>query len=597
MNMFHNIMERLRPLVGFKGWDYVVLWKLSDDQRYVEWMDCCCSGTENTQINGGEEAQFSVSSVVACRDIIFQHPTSKSCELLAQLPSSIPLDSGIHAQALISNQPRWLNFSNSSDSNVLECTVGTRALIPVPGGLLELFVTKQVAEDQNIIDFVTTQCSILLEQEAAMLNSTNNIDTSNNFAVNVDHMIGDQDQSKQYLTDHHDQNEQNDHINNNQFQHTQVSPSATGGALENLNLPYDISAERIQLCSPPMNFLQQFTTNYSNNDQENLTNGLQDHMMMNNNTDNLQMKFMESSSANKDQQGNNNNDKDSIKLENGRSDSISDCSDQIDDENDAKYRRRTGRGPQAKNLHAERRRRKRLNGRLYDLRALVPKISNLNKASILGDAIEFVKELQKQAKELQDELEENSDDDQGAKIGNHSNIPQEILNQNGGVANGYHVVSSEVVSCTKLNQKSEISHQDKGQQMEVQVEVAQIDGNEFFVKVFCEHKAGGFMRLMEALDSLGLEVTNANVTSFRGLVSNVFKVEKKDSEMVQAEYVRESLLELTRDPSRGWPEMAKATENGNGMDYHPHHHHHHLHHHMHNNHLSSSHHHLHHLHN
>eukprot|EP00257_Ricinus_communis_P006222 XP_002521282.2 transcription factor ABORTED MICROSPORES isoform X1 [Ricinus communis] len=582
MNLFQNIMERLRPLVGSKGWDYCILWKLTEDQRYLEWMGCCCGGTGNTQANGGEELQFPVSSVLPCRDIIFQHPTSKSCELLAQLPSSLSLDSGIHAQALISNEPRWINFSNNSDLSVVGGTVGTRALIPVPGGLLELFVTKQVSEDQYVIDFVTTQYNILMEQEA-MINSTN-INTS--------------------FADHN--NEEKDNFNNNQFQEAPVAPAAEA-VLENLNLPYGISADRIHLCSPPMNFLKQF--NYSS-DQENKTksndhiffqgasanssNGLQNQadaaalhktMMMNTNSESIRMKYIESSSANKEEQVN--NDKDSIKMENGRSDSISDCSDQIDDENSTKYRRRTGSGPPAKNIDAERRRRKRLNGRLYDLRALVPKISNLNKASILGDAIEFVKELQKQAKELQDELEEHSDDDQVAKNGIHNNIPQEMLNQNGGIVNGFLVGSSEVVCCSKLNHKPETSH-DKGQQMEVQVEVAQIDGNKFFVKVFCEHKTGGFMKLMEALDCLGLEVTNANVTSFRGLVSIVFKVEKKDSEMVQADYVRESLLELTRDPPRGWPEMAKASEIGSAMDYH------HLH--MHNGHTTSNHHHIHRLH-
>jgi len=57
------------------------------------------------------------------------------------------------------------------------------------------------------------------------------------------------------------------------------------------------------------------------------------------------------------------------------------------------------------------------------------------------------------------------------------------------------------------------------------VEVAQIDGNEYFVKVFCEHRPGGFVKLMEALNTLGMEVMHASVTSHKGLVSNVFKVE------------------------------------------------------------------------
>lgn len=57
------------------------------------------------------------------------------------------------------------------------------------------------------------------------------------------------------------------------------------------------------------------------------------------------------------------------------------------------------------------------------------------------------------------------------------------------------------------------------------MEVFQLDGNEFFIKVFCEHKSSGFVRLMEALNSLGLEVTNVNTTRHTCLVSSIFKVE------------------------------------------------------------------------
>jgi UTP:GlnB (protein PII) uridylyltransferase len=48
---------------------------------------------------------------------------------------------------------------------------------------------------------------------------------------------------------------------------------------------------------------------------------------------------------------------------------------------------------------------------------------------------------------------------------------------------------------------------------------------EFLVKFYCEQKQGGFSRLMEALNSLGLQVADANITTFCGMVLNILKVE------------------------------------------------------------------------
>uniref|UniRef100_A0A803LGC4 Plant bHLH transcription factor ACT-like domain-containing protein n=2 Tax=Chenopodium quinoa TaxID=63459 RepID=A0A803LGC4_CHEQI len=137
---------------------------------------------------------------------------------------------------------------------------------------------------------------------------------------------------------------------------------------------------------------------------------------------------------------------------------------------------------------------------------------------------------------------------------------------------------------------------DKAQQMEVQVEVAQLEGNDFFVKVFGEQKRGGFVRLMEALHCLGLEIINVNMTSCISLVSYVFIVKKRDSESVQAEYLRDSLLEATRNQAGFWSEMAKASsENGSGIDHRHQNQMYGLQHHIHNHHIGPFHNHFHHL--
>ncbi|KAI3992978.1 hypothetical protein MKX01_009721 [Papaver californicum] len=73
--------------------------------------------------------------------------------------------------------------------------------------------------------------------------------------------------------------------------------------------------------------------------------------------------------------------------------------------NERKSRVKKIKGQPSKNLMAERRRRKRLNDYLWMLRSVVPKISKMDRTSIVGDTIEYMKELIEKIKNLQDETQ------------------------------------------------------------------------------------------------------------------------------------------------------------------------------------------------
>lgn len=222
----------------------------------------------------------------------------------------------------------------------------------------------------------------------------------------------------------------------------------------------------------------------------------------------------------------------------------SDCSDQMEDDED-KGVARSGRRHLSKNLVAERKRRKKLNERLYSLRALVPKITKMDRASILGDAIEYVKELQQQVKELQEDLLETKEDDMQP---NGTSSVQE----DGGQQiedNGINLRADEVQCSLKADlvriscDANERRIDDLNQPM--QVEVSKMDGQIFSLRIFCEKRPGVFVKLMQALDVLGLDVLHANITTFRGLVLNVFNAEIRNKELMQAEQVKASLMEMT----------------------------------------------------
>ncbi|KAG7572807.1 Myc-type basic helix-loop-helix (bHLH) domain [Arabidopsis suecica] len=69
--------------------------------------------------------------------------------------------------------------------------------------------------------------------------------------------------------------------------------------------------------------------------------------------------------------------------------------------NDGSRKTKTDR---SRTLISERRRRGRMKDKLYALRSLVPNITKMDKASIVGDAVSYVQELQSQAKKLKSDI-------------------------------------------------------------------------------------------------------------------------------------------------------------------------------------------------
>ncbi|CAA7391435.1 unnamed protein product [Spirodela intermedia] len=533
--------ERLRALVGRGGWDLCVVWEVSQDKRFLELKACCCGGADSggaDQSGGGDDASqvgFTFAAWEECRDSKFPlHRRTRACAALAELPPSIPLNStAFHAQAFLSGITRWTHpsklLSGTNDSN--EAVRTTRVLVPLPDGLVELFVTSHVPEDQETVDFVAAQFARSLEAAAVAGDDLHDPHAW----IPLQSSPFDQASPRWDI-----------HGHQSHFGSSALS-LFEGSRDDDVLLLEGASIQSEKLAAVPFDTVAGINRS-----------------TLPESTVPRELGFDDKEPVKRDGQWRAGFGGEGIQ-------------DQMDEGEEEQKIGKSARQHSCKNLVAERKRREKLKDRLYILRALVPKISKMDRASILGDAIEFVKDLQNQVKRLQEQLEETNPEEDGGEQGgagalcNGDNsdenglVPEEAakLHHTGNGGRAMELAGSQSSPCadattkprnTPKDSRRSSTNEKQENQMEPQVEVSQVGSNRFFLKVFCEHRRGGFVRLMEAMTSLGLDIVNVNVTTSEPLVLNVFEVEKRDSEVVREDQVRSSLLRLTM-ASEGtrWP--------------------------------------------
>ncbi|PPD74877.1 hypothetical protein GOBAR_DD28209 [Gossypium barbadense] len=185
------------------------------------------------------------------------------------------------------------------------------------------------------------------------------------------------------------------------------------------------------------------------------------------------------------------------------------------------------KGMPAKNLMAERRRRKKLNDRLYMLRSVVPKISKMDRASILGDAIDYLKELLRKINDLHTELESTP---HGSLMPPSTSI--------------HPLTPTPPTLPCRVKEELCPSSLPSSKSQPAKVEVRVREGRAVNIHMFCARRPGLLLSTMRALDNLGLDIQQAVISCFNGFALDVFRAEQcREEQELMAEQIKAVLLD------------------------------------------------------
>ncbi|XP_028774147.1 transcription factor bHLH35 isoform X2 [Neltuma alba] len=188
----------------------------------------------------------------------------------------------------------------------------------------------------------------------------------------------------------------------------------------------------------------------------------------------------------------------------------------------------------SKNIVSERNRRKKLNERLFALRAVVPNISKMDKASIIKDAIEYIQHLHEQEKSIEAEIME-------LESGKNMNMNMNMMSSNSGNQNSRFEYEQDlpVLLRSKRNKTEQQLFESvsaRNPPIEVhELRVTYMGEKTVVVSLACSKRTDTMVKLCEVFESLKLKIITANITSFSGrLLHTLFiQADEEEKDVVQ----------------------------------------------------------------
>ncbi|KAK7294579.1 hypothetical protein RJT34_17468 [Clitoria ternatea] len=192
-------------------------------------------------------------------------------------------------------------------------------------------------------------------------------------------------------------------------------------------------------------------------------------------------------------------------------------------------------------IAVERNRRRQMNDHLSVLRSLMPPsyIQRGDQASIIGGAIDFVKELEQllQSLEAQKRMRKNDESGAGGSSISLCKAPQPLASS---PSLGYAMRSSS--SSEEGNCGDEVKAENKSDAADIKVTLIQTHVN---LKIECQRRPGQLIKVIVALEDLRLTILHLNITSSEAsvLYSLNLKIEE-DCKLGSANDIAEAVHEI-----------------------------------------------------